>query len=82
MYVLGPYGFIYAVNRYTGLREIKLSYGPNKPVCFLHFIGLRIFQLLTFCIFLPNSHMNKPSASNSVHCTELWTCFRPRWIVG
>jgi len=28
MYMLGPYGFIYAVYRHTDLRGIKLPYGP------------------------------------------------------
>lgn len=82
MYVLDPNGFIYTVYKHTGLHGIKLPYGPIKPDCILQLIYLKTFQLLTLYIFLSNSRMSNPSTSNSVHCTELWTCFRPRWTVG
>jgi hypothetical protein len=76
MFMLGRYGFIYAVYRHTGLRGIELPYGPVKPVCILHFIYLRTFQLVTLYIFLSNSGMSNPSASKTVHCKELWACLR------
>ena len=38
MYGLVRYGFIYAVYGHTGLRGIKLPYGPIKPDCILYFI--------------------------------------------